>query len=231
MTVICSWKKREPRVHKIGNIIIKRVGKNHEYSNKGSFSSRLSFAFSAYKQLKKEKNVNVVDCYNFTSYIPGYFGAKKIKAKKIATYHETWIGEWIKNKGLVTGLIGEILERITLSLKWDLIIPVSNFTKKRLENKGIKPSKLKVVYNGVFLDEFKQGFVKKNKDFTLICVSRLVKTKRQEVIFKALKELKDKKIKLILVGTGDDSKYYEKRVKELKLEKQVVFTGFLKTKI
>ncbi|MBU1201195.1 MAG: glycosyltransferase family 4 protein [Nanoarchaeota archaeon] len=226
--VVTSWRKRQKRVNKIGTIIVERVGPNHKYSNKGSIFSRLLFAIYAYKRAKIKK-ADVVDGFNFTTYIPAYFAAKKINAKKIATYHETWVGEWIKNKGLITGLIGELLERITLKLKWDLIIAVSNFTKEKLEQTSPELNK-RVVYNGVMMNDFEKIKTTKDEGFRIVCVSRLIKTKRQETILKALKELKDEEITAVFVGDGDDKEYFKKRIKEFKLEKQVRFTGFLKTK-
>jgi len=122
------------------------------------------------------------------------------------------------------------LERLALRCTWDLIMPVSEFTKQRLLERGISNDTLHVVYNGVVLDEFKKITVSKNRGFRIVCVSRLVKTKRQETLLKAVQKLSDTSVKLVLVGGGDDESYYRRRVQEMGLSKQVTITGFLKTK-
>ena len=134
LTIITSWKKGQLRNHKIGNIKILRVGPHHDYSNEGKILSRLKFSLAAYKIAKKIKS-DVINGYNFISYLPAYYAAKKIKAKKIATYHEVWLGEWIKNKGFIAGNLGAIWEKLVLKSKWDKIISVSKFTANRLIKK------------------------------------------------------------------------------------------------
>ncbi|NQU98273.1 glycosyltransferase family 4 protein [Candidatus Woesearchaeota archaeon] len=228
--VITSWKKGQHRKHNIGKVVVERVGPNHEYSNKGSIFSRLFFGISAYKKIKQERGFNFVDGFNFTTYIPAYFGARKIRAKAVATYHETWVGTWIKNKGLLTGLVGEILERTALGLKWDQVIPVSNFTRNKLKCNGIPERKITVVYNGVITDDFKKMKVKKEEKFRIVSVSRLVKTKRIQILLKALQHLKDKSMKCVLVGEGDDREYMKKEAIRLGINDLVEFKGFLKTK-
>ncbi len=227
--VVCSWRKGLPRKQRIGSVLVERVGVNHEYSNKGGFISRLRFSIAAYKAVCKSEGYDVVDGFAFSSYLPAYYGAQKIGAKAICTYHETWIGDWVKNKGLMTGIVGEILERMSAYKNWDLIIPVSNFTKKELVKRRIKRP-MEVVYNGVILDDFKNLKVAKAKEFRIVCVSRLVKTKRQETLLNAVKHLNDKSIRTVLVGSGDDEKYFRQKVIEMDLSKQVRMTGFLKTK-
>lgn len=226
--VVCSWRKGQKRKTRMKGFEVERVGPHHAYSNKGGFVSRIRFAFAAYNKIKKEKKYDYVDSYNFTTYIPGYLGARRIKAKTIATYHETWLGEWIKNKGLLTGLVGEILERTALFFDWDTIVPVSNFTKQQLVKKGIPKQKMKVVYNGVLLDDFRNTRAKKSKKFRVVYVGRLIKTKRVETLIRAVKLVED--VECVIVGDGDDKQYFKNLVKELGVEDKVRFTGFLDTK-
>jgi glycosyltransferase involved in cell wall biosynthesis len=228
--VICSWKRGEPRNHSVGQVSVERVGRNHPYSNKGSFLSRLVFSIASYKAIVRNNDYEVVDGVAFSTYLPAYYGARKIGAKAVCTYHETWIGDWIRNKGFLTGVVGEILERLSLRCKWDMVMPVSHFTKRKLLEQGISEKKLHVVYNGVVLDEFKKVTATKKKSFRLVCVSRLIKTKRQETVLEAVQKLNDSSLEVVFVGGGDDESYYRRRVEEMGLSEQVTITGFLKTK-
>ncbi|MBT7238007.1 glycosyltransferase family 4 protein [Candidatus Woesearchaeota archaeon] len=218
LTVITSWRKGQKRKHKINNIRVLRVGPNHKYSNESSIISRLNFAKAAYNLAKKVK-ADIVEGYNFTTYLPAYYAAKKVKAKKIATYHEVWINEWIKNKGLMTGIVGEIAERIILSLKWDKIIAVSNFTKKRIKNQNVE-----TVYNGINPNKKQE---KKYKKKTLITISRLTPHKRVQDLIKATYLLKkdNPNIKLIIIGKGEEENKLKLLTKKLKLN--IEFINFV----
>jgi glycosyltransferase involved in cell wall biosynthesis len=228
LIVITSWKKGQLRKHKIDNINILRVGPHHNYSNEGKVLSRLRFSLAAYKTAKKIKS-DIIEGYNFASYLPAYYAAKKIKAKKIATYHEVWIGEWIKNKGFIAGSLGSIWERIVLSLKWNKIISVSKFTANRLIKNKILQSKIKIIPNGIFLKDF-QGKEKVYKEPTICAISRLTPKKRIKDIIKAIYLVKKEipNIKLIIVGKGNEIIKLKRLTKELNLEKNIKFTGFVK---
>jgi len=67
------------------------------------------------------------------------------------------------------------------------------------------------------------------KELTLICVARLVKIKAIDTLIKTLYLLKQKNIvfKLHLVGTGDDELSLKQLTKELNLENQVQFIGYV----
>lgn len=223
LTVITSWKRGQIRNHKIANIKVLRVGPNHEYSNERSIINRLKFAKAAYKVAKKIK-ADLIDGQSFVSYLPAYYAAKRTKAKKVATYHEVWVNEWIKNKGIITGILGEIWERKILSLRWNKIIAVSNFTARK-----IKKQKVSVVYNGIDLKKFqkKEG---RFKEPTLITISRLTPKKRVQDLIKATYLIKKQvpNIKLIIIGKGDEEIKLKKLTKRLNLENNIQFINFIK---
>ncbi|HDQ15975.1 MAG TPA: glycosyltransferase family 1 protein [Bacteroidetes bacterium] len=213
------------KVSKFANITVLRPAK-HKYSHAASIFSRLRFAISAYETAKKI-DADVIDGYNFISYLPAYFAGKKTGAKKVATYHETWIGEWVKNKGLFTGILGSLWEQFVLSLKWDKIISVSEFTKKRLVERGVSKEKIFVVPNGVNLPEYAKIKVKKYPAPTICCISRLVKTKRVDDLINAIPLIMKSipKIKCKIIGVGDELKNLRKLAMELGIEKNVEFLG------
>jgi glycosyltransferase involved in cell wall biosynthesis len=229
LIVITSWRKGQTRKHMIGNIKVLRVGPHHPYTNEGAILSRFKFALAAYRIAKKIKS-DIIEGYNYISYIPAYYAAKKTKAKAIKTYHEVWIGEWIKNKGIITGSFGYFWEKWVLNLKWDKIISVSKFTANRLIKNKIPKSKIDVVYNGINLKEYQKVKEKKYKEPTVCSISRLTPKKRVNDLIRAIhlvkKDIPD--IKLIIVGKGEESTKLKFLTRKLGLEKNIEFTGFVK---
>ncbi len=226
VTVICSWKNGEERKQVINRVNVIRVGPNHPYTNKGNILSRLKFSKAAYQEAIKH-SADIVEGTNFITYIPAYKAARKIGAKAVATYHEVWAGEWIKNKGLITGLLGEIWERKVLKLNWDKFIAVSEFTKNKLIKFGIDSKKISVVYNGIDLSHFKKFKDKKYPEPTIVCQSRLVSTKRVDDLIRALPLVRNKipKVKCIIVGVGQELENLMKLAKELKVDDMTAFVG------
>ncbi|MBS3172159.1 glycosyltransferase family 4 protein [Candidatus Woesearchaeota archaeon] len=224
ITVITSWKKGQARKQVLNNINVIRVGPNHEYSNEKNIISRLRFTIAAYNTAKRLK-ADITEGYNFITYLPVYYAAKKNHSKKIITYHEIWIGDWIKNKGIITGILGEIWERKTLSLKWDKIISVSNFTADKISK---YQKRIKVIPNGIDLKQYNIKS-KKYENPTIITVSRLTKFKRIKDIIYAIYLIKKEtpNIKLIIAGKGDEINNLKYLTKKLKLENNVEFTGFI----
>ncbi|MEM3373703.1 MAG: glycosyltransferase family 4 protein [Candidatus Woesearchaeota archaeon] len=215
------------------SFLVYRVGDHHPYSNNAGFLSRLNFACALVNQAKSFKNIDIIDAYNFTTYLPGYKIARKLKKKIIATYHETWINEWIKNKGIIA-LPYEVYERLILKLNFDAFISVSNFTKKRLIQNGVNEHKIKVISNGIDLEKFNlinKNQIKKEKRPTIIYVGRLIKTKKVDILIKSISLLKKEipDIKLKIIGQGQELNNLKKLSSNLNLEKNISFLGFLKS--
>lgn len=202
----------------------------HRYSHSTSFFSRLRFAFKAYKTAKK-LDADIIDGYNFISYLPAYFAARKAGAKAVATYHETWLGEWIKNKGWVTGIFGSLWERLALKLKWDKIISVSDFTKKKLVKLGIPEKTIDVVPNGADISQYSRIKVNKKRNLTICCVSRLVKTKRVDDLIRSLAIIRKEfpSVRCEIVGDGGEKDNLKTLAMEKGVNDNVDFRGFVKS--
>src|SRR3989344_2031017 len=147
--VITSSEHEDQKQYKLSGINV-IVCSKHAYTHEGALFSRLRFAWRAYKiwKMLQKKDIHIVDGYNYISYLPAYFLGKKLGAKRVATYHEVWLGSWIKNKGLLTGLFGALWEWIVLHCRWDALIAVSAFTKEKLQQ-HIADGHVKVVPNGI----------------------------------------------------------------------------------
>ncbi|SFU80418.1 glycosyltransferase family 4 protein [Xenorhabdus koppenhoeferi] len=87
-----------------------------------------------------------------------------------------------------------------------------------------------VIYNGVDTDKFKptdSGIRTQlginEGTFLLTFAGRLVGWKGMKVAIDAMTLLKDKDVKLLIIGAGEELKQLEKRVSALQLEKSVIF--------
>lgn len=231
VTVVTSYESGGPRTHAIGNVTVIRCGK-HRYTHSGAFLSRLRFACSVMRVLPtlRAHPPDIIEGENFLCYLPAYALARKLGAKAIATYHEVWLGDWVQNKGLMTGLFGSIWERMALRKRWDRIIAVSAFTKHKLVAAGITPEKISVVPNGVDLAAYPTAELMPHKYAmpTICCIARLTKTKHLEDILDAMAKLKQHAtLRLKILGTGDEERALRKRAARLGIANRVEFLGFL----
>ena len=104
-------------------------------------------------------------------------------------------------------VIRKVIERA------DKLIAVSNMNKQNLVDFGAKPERVKVIHNGIQINEINEVTYKNKReewgvnddDFVIISVGRNRPVKRMELLFKALEKLKDyKRIKCVCVGPKQD---------------------------
>ncbi len=221
--VLTSKEENMPDNYKINDINVFCCGNERSYVQGGSFLNRLSFMKSAIN-IGKTFNPDIIIGYNFITYPVAWKIAKKIKKPVIARYHDVWIGSWVKNMG-ITGLFGELLERYVLSRNWDMIIPVSDYTKNNLK-KYFSEDKIHTVPNIV---DFKQVTSEKYPETTISCVARLVEYKKVDDLIRAIKILKENNhnVKCKIVGSGPLEKKLKSLTKNLDLEDYVEFLGFV----
>ncbi len=112
------------------------------------------------------------------------------------------------------------------------IIAVSKFTKDQiLDNFKIKENKIKIIYESCDRNLYK--FEKKRKKtgkLQVLCVGTINKRKNFTHIVKTIPILKDKfdTVKLTIIGKyGDDYINLQKIIKDLKVEDNVIITGYV----
>ena len=78
-----------------------------------------------------------------------------------------------------------------------------------------------------FKNEIKAKYNIKDNEKILINIGRIHKLKNLDFVLDVCKDLKDKhfEFKLLLIGDGKDKKHFIKRVKKLRLDKNVIFVG------
>jgi glycosyltransferase involved in cell wall biosynthesis len=168
---------------------------------------------------------DVVDCQAFP-YFP-CFPAKLFSMRGpelFITWHEVWGDYWYEYLGR-KGAFGRWVERAASRLT-DKNVAVSERTRKDLEGLGI--SGVQVVPNGIDFERIEQVKASSRRS-DVVCVGRLVGHKNVDLLIRALgiaaKEVPD--IQAIIIGDGPERDRLMALVRELDLEKNVEFTGFL----
>ncbi|MEK6822523.1 MAG: glycosyltransferase, partial [Nanoarchaeota archaeon] len=151
--IICSHQPGQPRRHTYGSATVHRIGPTYPYSHGGDILRRLGFATAAWWKALTLPRVSVIEGSSFLSYLPAALAGIVRGVPRIATYHECWVGQWVRNKGVVTGVFGALWEWLSLIAGFDLIVAVSEATAAILRRHGIR--NIVVVSNGVSVSSFK----------------------------------------------------------------------------
>lgn len=223
--VISRRKKGEKLSEKNGNIIITRLGRQVAYTEV-KFSSifpRLIFIAQSIIYGLKQK-VDLVEGSNFICLIPTFVIAKLKKIPSVAWYPDIYGSQWIKNFGF-SGFFGWLLEKIGLVLPWTKVIALSEQTKKKLITQGLKKEKISIIYGGVDVDFIKNIKVKKAKDLTICCISRLLPYKNVDCLVKAINLIKRDipDVKCFIIGKGPEKERLVNLASELKVAKNIEF--------
>ena len=120
----------------------------------------------------------------------------------------------------------------------DGIIAVAEAAKDNLTDTGIKPEKIRVILNGVDGLEslsqeeknlIRQRFGVNDGERVISIVARLEDIKGHNYFIEAAKLLIDDGVnaKFFIAGTGSYEKTLKDKVKRLKLEDKIIFTGFI----
>jgi glycosyltransferase involved in cell wall biosynthesis len=123
-------------------------------------------------------------------------------------------------------VIGELVERYTLSRKFAAIIAVSNYTANNLKRYFRDQRKIYVVHNGV---EIPIIAPLKAQCPTIVCVSRLVQYKHVDDLLNAvsilLKDFPDMQCKII--GTGPEEDKLKHLARQIGISEHIKFFGFV----
>lgn len=230
VTVIASRQQGAPTCETLGRLRVLRVGHIHPYANEGHVFSRLRFALASARAWKLVQGADVVDAQCFISYIPAYWAARRVGAAAIATWHEVWLGQWIRLKGLVTGLCGEIWERMALRLDWDAVLCGCDVTRQRLVK--YRPElNVRVIPYGVDLEAIVGIVAGPRIPFSILCVSRLVAGKRIDTLLKALAEIRTlepdiyQRLSCVIIGSGPEDVSLRQLAADRAVSNKVMFLG------
>jgi glycosyltransferase involved in cell wall biosynthesis len=168
---------------------------------------------------------DVVDGCSVIGYPAAWWSGCK---SRVLTYHDVWVGRWVGNLGW-RGVFGEVMERYTLSRRWNHFIAVSEYTKGNLMRHGVSGDKITVAHNGIDVREYSNVRSSKFEEPTVCAVARLVKYKRIGDLIKAASMLKgdvpDLRVKVI--GTGPERRSLEALARSLGIGGSVEFMGYV----
>lgn len=153
------------------------------------------------------------------------------KSKKLAYVHEVAQEIWDEMFPFPINIVGKIYEKIYFYFYKEIpFLTGSNSTKQDLISYGISENNIEILPHGLFLKPV-STVPQKEKDLTLLYVSRLVRMKGIEdaiIIFsKVLKKAPN--ARFWIVGDGEES-YIDRLhslIKVLHLEKTVTFFGYV----
>lgn len=191
----------------------------------------LSVIWKLYKIIKKEK-IDIIHSHNFS---PNFWGRLigYITGVRILIITEHTIAT---AKTRVQKLIDRLLSGIT-----DKIIAVSHRVREsHIEQEKILPGKIITIYNGIECSKidmekalsFKNSFQKKfnitHTNYLITTIGRLEPPKGHINLFRAIPQVVNKypEAMFLIVGDGFLRKQLEKLTQELRIQKNVVFTGF-----
>lgn len=185
-------------------------------------------AFIYYLKMFRNKIDVVIDeIHGLPFFTPWY-----IKEKKVALICEVADDLWIKIYGRIFGALGRFVEILFLRYIYNRTpyVTISNSTKDDLVKNGVGSSCISVLPMGFNIPESLKKY-KKESIPTCIIVGRLFESKGIKDAILSINELRrgNHIINLWVVGQGDDSykEYLVSLSKELNLEKQIVFYGYV----
>jgi len=162
-----------------------------------------------------------------------FFTPLYYSGKIIVYIHEVAGDIWYKMFKFPINIIGFHLEKFILSqvYKNKKFITVSPSTKDALLKIGIKKNKVQIVEAHGLTMKVLEKPKAKYQDFTIVFLNRLVKMKGPERAISILSKLKKiiPESKLIIVGKGqgDYVQYLKELAKNLNVEEDINFTGFV----
>lgn len=115
----------------------------------------------------------------------------------------------------------------------DRVIVVSHYTKRKIVDQyGIPHSKISVVHNAVTHSELRQRYpiVKDPNSPCVLFLGRMTSQKGPEYFLEAARKILEKNdtIRFIMAGSGDMLDDLKKKTIQLRIQKNVSFTGFLR---
>ena len=146
----------------------------------------------------------------------------------------------VYRRGLAVPVKNSYLNRYLLGKVVTHIVANSEETKRTiLQNlsEHIRPDKIKVVYNGIKVEDFAtekltkiERMAKEGKGIILGNAGRLTSQKGQRYLVEVAKKLKDKNLKftLFIAGSGELKPVLEKQIKEAGLNDEVILLDFVK---
>ncbi|MFC1682104.1 glycosyltransferase family 4 protein, partial [Nanoarchaeota archaeon] len=176
------------------------------YINKRrSIKQGLVFGLSCFKIIGEEFDVLDADHMVYFHLFACRLACWLKRRKMVVTWNEVWGWKYWKEYLGWKGFIGYVLEKVCSKLP-DRIISISEHTSKNLVEFGVDKKKIFTIDNSVDVSCIKGVKASKEKS-DVIFAGRFLSHKNVDVLIKAVK---DKKIKCVIVGDGEERENLEK---------------------
>lgn len=215
--LLCSGYEGSKKEETVNDIKIFRKG------------SRNTFNFhvpSEYRRLSSLIDFNLV--IEDLNKIP-FFGNLYVREKRMGIVHHLF-GEsiYLETNPIFASYV-YFTERLIPKFYSDIpMVSVSESTKSDLVEMGMPAENIEVIYNGVDLSNYRISD-ELFESPTCVCLGRMKKYKKMDILLNALPEVKRKipDLKVIFVGTGDYLPRLRKKAEENNLMNVVEFKGFV----
>jgi len=214
---------------KVGKVRVLRPGPVATFRQAGGYLSRWRFGRAARQTILREQP-DLVIAENFLAYAVMLTMSAAWRKKTYLTYHDVWVGEWVRNVGLAMGLVGEVIERLVFRSTWRGYIANSETTKHKLITQNISDKDVTVIPNGVNLQAIQEIAPEHFERPTILTVARLVKYKRIDDLIRALPVVRKSipNVQLVIIGTGPEEKKWKKLAQVSGVQDAVIWRGFVK---
>ncbi len=173
----------------------------------------------------RECAIDLVHSHGYKSNLYGYAAVRPLGVPIVATCHN-----WTRQSASLR--LYETLDRLALR-RFSRVVAVSATVAESLRSAGVAPERITAIDNGVDLERFagaSEDFargIEKNSRLVAGMVGRLVPEKGPEYFLRAAAQLTASfpEALFVLVGEGPARPRLEQLARELKIERQVIFTG------
>ena len=197
----------------------------------------------AIKQMKKllnEEKFDIVHCHTPMGGVVTRIAAKEARKNGTKVFYTAHGFHFFKGSPLVNWILYYPVEK-WLARYTDVLITINKedyeYAKKfkakkveRIDGIGVDDKRFKIEISEEEKANLRKEFGIKINDIVLTYVAELIPRKNQSLMIEAMSEIvkNNSNVKLLLVGTGILKEEYEKQIKELGLEKNVILTGYRK---
>lgn len=200
------------------------------YGADGKRTVREAVAFAArLGPVVRSGRYDVIDCAA-TPYPPVYaawLATRLTRTRLVATWHEFWGEHWnaYLDHRPQLARVARWTEAGAVRLG-DIQVAVSRFTAERLAAAGLPRERIRVVGNGLPLDEFAAARPALAVS-DVVFVGRLIEDKRVDLLIDAIDRLRAEfpAIRCLVIGDGTDRARLQARVVEKNLRQHVMFLG------
>lgn len=191
-------------------------------------------SYKLVKKLTEERHYRIVHCHSPIGGVIARLACRKVRKEGTKVVYTAHGFHFFKGSSLASWLIFYPIERLCTWLT-DVLIVINQEDYKRA--KAWNTCRVELV-NGIgvhtqeFLDEkvdrkaYRKELGFGDDDFVFMSTGQVSVRKNHEVIIRAMAEIKNPKVKYLLVGFGELEERHKALVNELGIEDRVVFAGY-----